>query len=133
VVASASGAGVCGSWQRGRVTGGYRARAYRQGAGYSDELDELGEGLRFARPRQLYYAAEATVWLPGKEERAEREALEAVDAYEHAEQAERAYADEAVARAVLALARAGRGELDGARAALQPVLDLPPRSESPAS
>jgi hypothetical protein len=41
----------------------------------SDELDELGEGLRFARPRQFYYAADATVWLPDEEERAEQEAL----------------------------------------------------------
>ncbi|MGH8902749.1 MAG: hypothetical protein ACRDYA_13995 [Egibacteraceae bacterium] len=91
-----------------------------------DELDDLGGTLAFARPRQLYYAADATVWLPGEEERAEREALDAVDAYEHAEEAERSYACEALARTDLSLVRAGLGELDGAREALRPVLDLPP-------
>ncbi|MGH8902124.1 MAG: hypothetical protein ACRDYA_10685 [Egibacteraceae bacterium] len=90
-----------------------------------DELDELDGGLTFTRPRQLYYAADATGWLPGEEERAEREALEAVDAYERADPTERSYADEAVVSADLALARAHLGELDGARAALRPVLDLP--------
>ncbi|MGH8901975.1 MAG: hypothetical protein ACRDYA_09905, partial [Egibacteraceae bacterium] len=91
-----------------------------------DELDELGGLLTFDRPKQLYYAADATVWLPGEEERAEREAAEAVDAYEHAEEAERSFTNEAVSRADLALARIGRGELDGAHTALRPVLDLPP-------
>ncbi len=87
-----------------------------------DELDELGGLLTFDRPKQLYYAADATVWLPGEEERAEREAAEAVTAYE---QAERSFTCEASSRADLALARAGHGDLDGARAALRPVLDLP--------
>lgn len=48
-----------------------------------------------------------------------------MDAYEHAEQAEQSYVNEALARADLALARTSRGELDGAREALRPVLDLP--------
>jgi hypothetical protein len=91
-----------------------------------DELDEFGGLLAFDRPKQLYYAAEATVWVPGEEERAEREALEAIDAYAHAEQAERSYVCEIVVRADLALARAHRGELDGASEALGPVLDVPP-------
>ncbi len=103
-----------------------RARIARERV-VPDELDEFGGQLTFTRPRQLYYAADATVWLPGEEERAEREAAEAVDAYEHAEQAERSYVNEALARADLALARGGRGELDGARAALLPVLDLAPQ------
>ncbi|MGH8896649.1 MAG: hypothetical protein ACRDZ4_06385 [Egibacteraceae bacterium] len=38
-----------------------------------------------------------------------------MDAYEHAAQAERSLTNEAVSRADLALARVGRGELDGAR------------------
>ncbi|MGH8899989.1 MAG: XRE family transcriptional regulator, partial [Egibacteraceae bacterium] len=102
-----------------------RAHAARD-AVTPDELDELGGGLTFTRPRQLYYTADAAGWLPGEEERAEREAAEAVDAYEHAEEAEQSYADEAVVRADLALARAHRGELEGTREALRPVLDLPP-------
>jgi hypothetical protein len=90
-----------------------------------DELDEFGGLLTFDRPKQLYYAADAAVWLPDQEERAEREAAEAVDAYEHAAQTERSFTNEAVSRADLALARA-RSALDGAHTALQPVLDLPP-------
>jgi len=91
-----------------------------------DELDELGGALTFTRPRQLYYTADATTWLPGEQQRAEREAADAVSAYEQADQAERSYVNEALARADLALARAGLGELDGARDALVPVLDLSP-------
>ncbi|MGH8905654.1 MAG: helix-turn-helix domain-containing protein [Egibacteraceae bacterium] len=90
-----------------------------------DELDEFGGLLTFDRPKQLYYAADATVWVPDEEERAEREASQAVDAYEHAEETERSIVCEAGSRADLALARAHRGELDGAREALRPVLELP--------
>ncbi|MGH8906494.1 MAG: hypothetical protein ACRD0K_08255 [Egibacteraceae bacterium] len=91
-----------------------------------DELDEFGGLLTFDRPKQLYYAADATVWVPGEEERAEREALEAIQAYEHAEETERSVVCEVGSRADLALALAHRGELDGAREALRPVLDVPP-------
>ncbi|MGH8903705.1 MAG: hypothetical protein ACRDYA_19040, partial [Egibacteraceae bacterium] len=100
-----------------------RAHSARERAAL-DELDEFGGQLTFSLPRQLYYIADATVWLPGEEERAEREAAEAVAAYEHADQAEGSFVNESLSRADLA--RAGRGELDGARAALRPVLDLPP-------
>ena len=91
-----------------------------------DELDELGGLLTFDRPKQLYYAADATVWLPDEHEAAERKAAQAVDAYEHAEQPERSFTCEALSRGDLAIARVGRGELDGAREALAPVLDVPP-------
>jgi hypothetical protein len=91
-----------------------------------DELDEFGGLLTFGIPRQLYYAADTTVWLPGEEERAEREATDALSAYERGEATERSFGDEAGARADLALARANRGELDGARDALARVLDLAP-------
>ncbi|MGH8896651.1 MAG: hypothetical protein ACRDZ4_06400, partial [Egibacteraceae bacterium] len=107
-----------------------RAHAARD-AVTPDELDELGGELTFSRPRQLYYAGDTTVWLPGEEERAEREATEAIEAFEHADPAERAFTDEAGSRADLALARAHRGELDGTRAALRPVLDLPSTQRTP--
>ena len=100
-----------------------RAHAAREQV-VPDELDEFAGQLTFTRPRQLYYAADAMVWLPGEHERAEREAAEAVDAYEHAEQAEQSFVNEALARADLAFARASRGELGGTRTALRPVLDL---------
>ncbi|MFE3449736.1 hypothetical protein ACFXJ8_12455 [Nonomuraea sp. NPDC059194] len=90
-----------------------------------DELDELGGIMTFSRPRQLYYAADTRVWLPGDEQEAERVAGEALTAYSEAAPEERSYSDEAGARADQALARAAMGDLDGAMEALRPVLDLP--------
>jgi hypothetical protein len=91
----------------------------------ADDLDDLGGIMTFTMPRQLYYAADTRVWLPGAEERAERAAAEAVGAYERADTKERSFSDEAGARADQALARANRGDLDGAAEALRPVLSLP--------
>jgi hypothetical protein len=72
----------------------------------------------------LYYAADARVWLPGEEARAEQAATDAIAAYEHASNAEQSFSDLAGSRADQALARVSRGELDGAAEALRPVLDL---------
>jgi transcriptional regulator with XRE-family HTH domain len=91
-----------------------------------DDLDEFGGIMTFTRQRQLYYAADTQIWLPGAEAQAERSATEAIDAYQAADPAERSFSDEAGAHADLALARVGMGELDGAAHALRPVLDLPP-------
>jgi hypothetical protein len=90
-----------------------------------DDLDDLGGIMTFPRPRQLYYAADAQVWLPGKEEEADRSAGEALAAYEQASPDERSFSDEAGARADQALARVALGNLDGAAEALAPVLKLP--------
>jgi hypothetical protein len=90
-----------------------------------DDLDGLGGIMTFTRPRQLYYAADTRVWLPGAEEHAERVAGEALNAYEHADAAERSFSDEAGARADQALARVNCGDLDGAAESLRPVLNLP--------
>ena len=46
-------------------------------------------------------------------------------AYEEAPEDERSFGDEAGSRTDLAVARVRSGELDGAREAIQPVLDLP--------
>ena len=102
-----------------------RARAAREQV-QPDVLDQLGGLLVFPLPKQLYYAADALVWLPQERERAEREAEGAVAAYQSASPEEWAFSDEAGASADLALARARRGEVDGAREALGAVLDLPP-------
>lgn len=90
-----------------------------------DELDEFGGIMTFTRPRQLYYAADARVWLPGEERSAADTAAAAIDAYEEADEAEQSFSDEAGARADLALARIHLGDLDGAAEALATVLDLP--------
>ncbi|WP_286988343.1 hypothetical protein [Thermomonospora sp. CIF 1] len=99
-----------------------RAREAVQG----DDLDELGGIMSFPLPRQLYYAADARIWLPGADAEAERAAGEAIAAYESAPPAERSFSDEAGARTDQALARVNTGDLDGAAAALRPVLELPP-------
>ncbi|GAA0367279.1 hypothetical protein NE235_03225 [Actinoallomurus spadix] len=92
----------------------------------ADDLDGFGGIMTFTRPRQLYYAADTRVWLPGADEQAEHVAAEALDAYESADAGERSFSDEAGARADQALARVNRGDLDGAAESLRPVLDLAP-------
>lgn len=90
-----------------------------------DDLDDLGGIMTFTRPRQLYYAADTRVWLPGSERDAEQAATEAVTAFQDAAAADRSFSDEAGSRADQALARVNNGDLDGAADALRPVLDLP--------
>jgi hypothetical protein len=92
----------------------------------SDELDDLGGLCSFSRPRQLYYSAEALAWC-GEDQSAEAEriALEALEAYEAAPLSVRAFGDEAGTRCALAIARIKSGALEGADAALRPVLELP--------
>lgn len=90
-----------------------------------DDLDGLGGIMTFTRPRQLYYAADTRVWLPGSEHDAERTAAEAIAAFEAADPADRSFSDEAGCCADQALARVNGGDLDGAADALRPVLGLP--------
>lgn len=91
-----------------------------------DELDRLGGLCWFSRPRQLYYAAEASAW-GGAAQAAETQtlALEALDEYDSAPAEVRAFGDEAGTRCALAVARLHIGEPDGAFDAIRPVLDLP--------
>jgi tetratricopeptide (TPR) repeat protein len=91
-----------------------------------NEVDELGGKLTFPLPRQLYYAADALSWLPGSEEAAESVADQALSEYGRAVSSERSYLDEAIAKTDIALARARRGEIDGANEAISPVLELSP-------
>lgn len=105
-----------------------RARAARERVA-PDELDEIGGLLTFSQPREMYYAAETAIQLPGFAEQAERDAAAAVVELERAGLAnspEASFSDLAGARSDLALARVRRGQIDGAREALRPVLDLPP-------
>ncbi|HEX4816018.1 MAG TPA: hypothetical protein VFV66_25010 [Nonomuraea sp.] len=90
-----------------------------------DELDTFGGIMTFPLPRQLYYEADARVWLPGEERNTADVAAEAIAAYERADEGEQSFSDEAGARADLALARVHLGDLDGAAEALNDVLDLP--------
>jgi hypothetical protein len=91
----------------------------------SDDLDAMGGILTFTRPRQLYYAADALAWLPEQRSTAEQRAITAVEEYESSPDCERSFGDESGARTDLAVARVRLGDTEGAREALDPVLDLP--------
>jgi len=90
-----------------------------------DDLDQYGGILTFTRPRQLYYAADAMVWLPSEAFDAEGAADAALSTYEEAPSAMRSFSDEAGTRTDLALGRLANGELECAVEALGPVFDLP--------
>jgi hypothetical protein len=92
----------------------------------ADELDELGGICTFSRARQLYYAADAFAWLSGNSAIAEDYSTQAVEAYSDPSTSDWAFGDQAGAHAALAIARLGRGELDGANEAVGPILKLPP-------
>lgn len=91
----------------------------------TDWLDAMGGVLAFGELREQYYVAEAHVLLGGGRD-AERRAFDVVTAYEAAESGLRCFSDEAGARSVLALARLDRGDLGGAHATANRVLELPP-------
>ncbi|MGH3903794.1 MAG: hypothetical protein ACRDTE_06350 [Pseudonocardiaceae bacterium] len=91
----------------------------------SDELDEMGGIATFSQPRQLYFAADALVWLPDESVAAEDYARLAVEAYSDHADPDWAFGDAAGSHAALAIARIRHGEVDGAAEALTPVLDLP--------
>jgi tetratricopeptide (TPR) repeat protein len=90
-----------------------------------DEIDELGGLCTFSAARQLYYAADALVWLPDLARQAQARAEQAVAAYADPDAPDWAFGDAAGSATDLAVARIRRGDLDGATAALEPVLALP--------
>ena len=92
---------------------------------HGDELDELGGMCKFSRARQLYYTADALAWLPAEAGQAQDYATQAVTAYADATSPEWAFGDAAGSRCDLAVARIALGEIDGAREAIAPVLELP--------
>jgi hypothetical protein len=91
-----------------------------------NELDELGGIATFSKARQLHFSAGALMWLPDASSMAEDYACRAVEAYADPTGPDWSFAGAAGSRAVLAIARTRRGEIDGAAEALIPVLDLPP-------
>ena len=112
----------------GNVAATQRAIERAEGAWdnvHGDELDELGGMCKFSRARQLYYTADALAWLPAEAGQAQDYATQAVTAYEDATSPEWAFGDAAGSRCDLAVARIALGEIDGARDAIAPVLELP--------
>ncbi|GAA1803088.1 hypothetical protein GCM10009682_26170 [Luedemannella flava] len=92
----------------------------------ADDLDDIGGLFVFPQAKQHYYAAGTFVYLDGLHADAATEAVQALDLYESGPAEERAFADEAGARAELALARIHAGQLEGVRDALDPVLGYDP-------
>lgn len=96
---------------------------------HPDEMDEMGGIGTFSRSRQLYFAADAIVWLPevssGESAVAEDCARQAVEAYSDTSDPHWAFGDAAGSHTALAITRIRREEIDGAADALAPVLDLP--------
>ncbi len=92
-----------------------------------DELDEMGGIAKFSRARQLHFAAGALVWLRDETSAAEDYARQAVEAYSDPADPDWSFGGAAGSRAILAVTRIRRGEVDGAVDALAPVLDLPPK------
>lgn len=90
-----------------------------------DELDELGGICTFGTTRALYYAADALSWLPSEAAGAEDFAARAVELYSDQNNPEWAFGDQAGSHSDLAIARVYLGELEGARDALAPALELP--------
>ncbi|BBH71155.1 hypothetical protein ACTI_78400 [Actinoplanes sp. OR16] len=89
-----------------------------------DEMDELGGICTFNQPRTLYYAADALAWLPEEASEAQALAARAVEAYSDRNDPAWAFGDQAGAHTDLAIARIAGRDLEGAAAALAPVLDL---------
>lgn len=111
-----------GEATRDAITRAHRARENMA----ASELDQFGDLFAFGLVKQNYYLAEAVVRLaPGSDEAA-TSADEAVAGYLALPDEETDWSSLAGARAHQALARAARGQFDGAREALDPVLDLEP-------
>lgn len=91
----------------------------------SDELEQFGGLLCFPVAKQHYYAG-STYALLGDPEPAQENAVLAIGMYESGPIEQRSYGDEALARLDVTTARLALGDLDGAREALRPVLDLAP-------
>jgi hypothetical protein len=90
----------------------------------SDEVEGL---FGFSRAKQHYYAGSSLMWLPGRTdlERSAREASLAVSMWEGDPPATRSLDDEALAHVYAATAHVQLGDLDAARGAIAPVLDMP--------
>jgi hypothetical protein len=94
-----------------------------------DLLDDLGGFFRFPLVRQRYYDVESAVLLGnvgGSSSSLVERAEGAVRGYSNPDDEDWAFGDEAGTRTDLALAHLLVGSLDGAAAAVRPVLELPP-------
>ncbi|WP_411092822.1 hypothetical protein [Streptomyces sp. 049-1] len=90
-----------------------------------DDLDQLGGLFTYAPEKQRYYAVEAETLLGHGNARLIAQAEEAVHGFSDPTSPNWAFGDLAGAQCDLALVRLFSGDVDGASAAIRPVLDLP--------
>jgi transcriptional regulator with XRE-family HTH domain len=90
--------------------------------------DSMGGLFGFSVAKQRYYAGSSLIWLDGGPDavRAAGEAEAAIGLWEQQPAQERSLDDEHLAHIYLATARVQLGEVEGALAAVRPILDLPP-------
>lgn len=89
------------------------------------ELDRIGGFCYFPHARQLYYAAGANALIPENHSRAEAFALNALEEFDTPAETKHAWSDILGTYTELSLARINASDLDGAAAAIAPVLELP--------
>ncbi|WP_233227482.1 hypothetical protein [Streptomyces sp. I4(2020)] len=90
-----------------------------------DDLDSLGGLFTYAPEKQLYYAVEAEAVLGHGGAQLAQQAEQAVQGFSDPTAPNWAFGDLAGSQCDLALVRLYGGDLDGAAAAIRPVLDLP--------
>jgi transcriptional regulator with XRE-family HTH domain len=100
-------------------------RARDSDTGQRDGIVECGGVLTFPPVKQRYYEG-GTLVLAGQNVPGERAALDAIRLYEAGPAVQRSYGDEAIARVDVVTARVAKGDIEGAQAAITPVLALPP-------
>ncbi|MCC3654048.1 hypothetical protein LIX60_21800 [Streptomyces sp. S07_1.15] len=91
--------------------------------------DIPGGMMAFPRAKQLFYASSTHLWLGGSQQvnEAEARAEEAVELYESDPLERRRLGELSLARMDLALARLGRGDLDGTAGTVHTVLGMAAR------
>ncbi|MER7743381.1 hypothetical protein ABTX34_34640 [Streptomyces sp. NPDC096538] len=90
-----------------------------------DDLDAIGGLFTYAPEKQLYYAVEAEAVLGHGGAQLAQQARQAVQGFSDPTAPNWAFGDLASSQCDLALVRLYGGDLDGAAAAIRPVLDLP--------
>ncbi|ONK09260.1 helix-turn-helix transcriptional regulator [Streptomyces sp. MP131-18] len=92
-----------------------------------DRPDSVPGLFAFSDTKRRYYAGSSLIWPggPGDAQRAEREALSAIASWQRMSVAERSLDDERLAHIYVATARVQQNNVEGAAAAMAPILTLP--------
>ncbi|MEU8868633.1 hypothetical protein [Streptomyces umbrinus] len=90
-----------------------------------DDLDALGGLFTYSQEKQLYYSVEAEVLLGNGDAQLAAQAELAVQGFSNPDTPFWAFGDLAGSQCDLALIRLYGGDVEGAAAAIRPVLDLP--------